>query len=211
VTGQKPGILRRWLRVVFQATLLRSIGCTSHASENADEFGDDIAFQAALKELDVGDPEVLRHQLAAFGSWAGAGQQAELARRFVEAAPVKGPAANAAACEVGRALGPQLGLSAGAVAALDQVYERWDGHGIPGRRSGEQLALAARIGHLAEQAVLAHAHGARRQPRRRSGGGPAAISIPLWRPGSPPTRKPSSRHWRTPTSWPPCWPRSPGP
>ena len=75
------------LRVVFQATLLRSIGCTSHASENADEFGDDIAFQAALKELDFGNPEVLQRQLATFGSWAGASQQAGLAAASWRAHP----------------------------------------------------------------------------------------------------------------------------
>jgi hypothetical protein len=40
---------------VFHTALLRSIGCTSHASENAADFGDDIEFQSALKELDLGD------------------------------------------------------------------------------------------------------------------------------------------------------------
>jgi hypothetical protein len=42
--------------VVFHAGLPRADGCTAHASENADLFGDDMAFEAALKELDPGDP-----------------------------------------------------------------------------------------------------------------------------------------------------------
>jgi hypothetical protein len=32
--------------VVFYTAMVRAIGCTSHASENADDFDDDIAFQA---------------------------------------------------------------------------------------------------------------------------------------------------------------------
>jgi hypothetical protein len=36
------------------------------------------------------------------------------------------------------------------VTALDHVYERWDGRGMPGIARGEGLPLAARIVHVAE-------------------------------------------------------------
>src|SRR3954447_5101647 len=120
---------------VFSAALLRSIGCTSHSSENAALFGDDTAFEAAFSRLDPGDPARLEAQLADFGRWAPA-RQAQLSRRFLEVAPVEGPRASAAGCEVSRALGSRLGLPAAAVDALDDVYERWDGRGLPGARSG---------------------------------------------------------------------------
>src|SRR5437870_13652354 len=42
-------------RAVFHAALLRSIGCTGHAPENAAMFGDDLAFERAYKVLDPGD------------------------------------------------------------------------------------------------------------------------------------------------------------
>ena len=57
---------------LFHASLLRAVGCTSQASENAALFGNDMAFQAALKPMDVGDPDVFGAQLAGFGAWAGA-------------------------------------------------------------------------------------------------------------------------------------------
>jgi len=60
--------------------------------KNAALFGDDTAFQAALKGLDPGDPAVFAGQLASFGDWAGA-QQAALAHRFVEVAATEGPRA----------------------------------------------------------------------------------------------------------------------
>jgi HD-GYP domain-containing protein (c-di-GMP phosphodiesterase class II)/DNA-binding CsgD family transcriptional regulator len=145
---------------VFQAALLRSIGCTSHAPENAALFDDDTAFQAALKQLDPGDPAVFGRQMNEFGAWAKPERQAVLARRFLEIAPTEGPRAARASCEVSRALGGRLGLAAGALDALDDVFERFDGLGIPDGRHGEQLSLVARIVHVAEQAVTAHADGA---------------------------------------------------
>jgi HD-GYP domain-containing protein (c-di-GMP phosphodiesterase class II) len=161
-------------RVVFQAALLRAVGCTAHASENAEQFVDDLAFQAQLKVLDVGDRAVLARQLEGFGGWAGPDAAPALAQRFMDIAPTVGPVAARSGCEVSRALGPRLGLEPGAVAALDEVYERWDGLGIPDGVAGERLTLAARVAHVAEQAVLAHAAGgeagAVAEVRRRAGG-----------------------------------------
>src|SRR3954447_5249302 len=80
-------------RTVHLASLLRSIGCTSHAPENGALFGDDVAFEAALRVLDPGDGELFARQMASFGDWAGADRQAELTRRFAEVAPAVGPQA----------------------------------------------------------------------------------------------------------------------
>ncbi|MGD9529464.1 MAG: hypothetical protein AB7V44_22090, partial [Pseudonocardia sp.] len=157
----------------FHASLLRAVGCTAHAPENAALFDDDTAFQAVLKRLDPGDPAVFGAQLAVFGSWAGA-RATELAQRFAEIAPTEGPRAAAAGCEVSRALGTRIGLPVRAVDALDDVYERWDGLGIPSGRRGAQISPVARIVHVAEQAVFAHADGgvsgAVAEVRRRAGG-----------------------------------------
>ncbi|MGQ0576535.1 MAG: HD domain-containing phosphohydrolase [Pseudonocardia sp.] len=162
---------------VFHAALLRAVGCTAFAPENAAHFGDDVAFQAVLKRLDPGDQAVFGAQLAQFGAWAGP-RQAELIRHFADIAPTEGPRAAAAGCEVSRALGARLGLPTGAVAALDDVYERWDGLGIPGGRRGDELSLAGRIVHVAEQVVFAYAAGeaARPSDHRAGVGGAAAVA-----------------------------------
>jgi HD-GYP domain-containing protein (c-di-GMP phosphodiesterase class II) len=158
------------LDIVFHAALLRSIGCTAYASENAEFFGDDVRFQRALKELDVADPVQLRR----FGEWAAPGEQPALAARFRAIAPVEGPRAVRAGCAVAHALAPRLGLPAGVAEALDDVYERWDGHGFPGRVGGDDISLAIRIVHVSEQAVLAYHTGgaptAIEEVGRRSGG-----------------------------------------
>ena len=170
--GARLGLAEPERLALYQAALLRSLGCTSHAPENAALFVDDVSFQAALKRLDPGDPQVFSRQLSEFGSWSENG--AALAARFVEVAPTTGPSAAATGCEVSRALAPGLGACAAAVRALDDVYERWDGGGIPLGRSGAELALAARVLHVAEQLVLARADPRVGDPvgdvRRRAGG-----------------------------------------
>src|SRR5436190_18107446 len=99
---------------------------------------------------------MLSRQLARFGAWEPA-RQAAMTTVFLDTAATEGTAAWRSSCEVGRAVGPLLGLPGEVVTALDHVYERWDGRGIPGQAARDRLPLAARIVHVAEQAVLAHA------------------------------------------------------
>jgi HD-GYP domain-containing protein (c-di-GMP phosphodiesterase class II)/DNA-binding CsgD family transcriptional regulator len=161
-------------RAVYYAALLMGVGCTAHAPENASMFEDDMAFAAALRVLDPGAPAVMAEQMGRFGAWASREPAAVLASRFAVAAPTVGPVAARASCEVSAALGVQLGLPPAAIAALEDVHERWDGLGIPAGRRGEQLTLAGRIVHVAEQAVIADAVGGRAAARsevaRRAGG-----------------------------------------
>ena len=56
-------------------------------------------------------------------------------------------------------LGSRLGLPQGAIDALDEVYERYDGNGFPEGRRGEEMTIAARVVHVAEQAVMAEYEG----------------------------------------------------
>ena len=172
--GRELGLGESDRRGVYQAALLRGIGCTSHSSENAAMFVDDVAFQAMLRVLDPARPDVFRAQMSQFGQWAGRDRQALLAHRFLRDAPEVGPRAALSGCEVSRALGSLLGLDVAAVSALDEVYERWDGSGIPYGRAGDALSIHARVVHVAEQAVLAHAAGgvpaAVAEVRHRAGG-----------------------------------------
>jgi HD-GYP domain-containing protein (c-di-GMP phosphodiesterase class II) len=169
--GEALGLDSDQQRAVYEAALLRALGCTASAPENAALFGgDDMAFQAALKRLDPADPATFR---ARFGAWAGS-EQPEIAARFFELAPTYGPVAVGANCEVSIVLGARLGLSPTALAALNDVYERWDGQGFPAQRSGEEVALAARVMHVAEQIVFMHYEGgaaaAIAEVGRRAGG-----------------------------------------
>ncbi|MBF6466552.1 HD domain-containing protein [Nocardia beijingensis] len=141
-------------RAVFHAALLADLGCTGRASENAQWYADDIAFQRACHVLDPGDPAVFTAQLRRFGSWAPAAQSA-LRNRFVAQSQTAPPQALRSSGEIVRTLGPRLGLPDAAVRALTEVEERWDGLGAPNRLRGEAISLPGRILHVAEQVVLA--------------------------------------------------------
>ena len=161
-------------RAVYFAALLRSLGCTTHASLFAELFDDDMALQRELKFFDLADPAESAAQTRRFARWAGPERAQELNERFRAEVPAHGGELSRASCEVSAALGRQLGLPGGAILALDEMYERFDGRGFPAGRGGSELTPAARIVHVAEQAVLAHYEGgdgaARARVARRSGG-----------------------------------------
>ncbi|HEY2772321.1 MAG TPA: HD domain-containing phosphohydrolase [Solirubrobacteraceae bacterium] len=148
-------------RAVYYAALLRSLGCTAQASVFAEMFDDDVAVQRELKTLDFGDPAVLTAQTERFAQWAGRKRAEQLTARFVAEVPAQGASLARGSCEVSAALGARLGLSDKAIAALDEVYERYDGTGFPTGHGGDELTIAARVVHVAEQVVMAHYdHGA---------------------------------------------------
>jgi len=70
-------------------------------------------------------------------------------------------------------LGARLGMSDAVVTALGQIYERWDGKGNPSRVAGENIALPARLMHVAWRAEV----------HRGFGGVPAAIEVVTQRSG----------------------------
>jgi HD-GYP domain-containing protein (c-di-GMP phosphodiesterase class II) len=76
-------------------------------------------------------------------------------------------------CEVARGLAGQLGFRPDIIAALDQLYERWDGAGIPAGVDGPRLRLSARIVPLVGDAEILHRlgglEGVKATVRRRSG------------------------------------------
>jgi HD-GYP domain-containing protein (c-di-GMP phosphodiesterase class II) len=59
-----------------------------------------------------------------------------------------------ALCEVGPMLSVRLGLPSAVAGSLAMVTERWDGRGLPERRSGSDLPLPVRIAQLARDACL---------------------------------------------------------
>ncbi|QNE74174.1 HD domain-containing protein [Streptomyces finlayi] len=163
---------RETCRAVYETALLRSVGCTSFAPELATVFGDEVAFQSALKHLDPGEDVPLADQLLRLGGWTRESAQ-RLTDTLTEVLPTVGVEAMRNGCEASQALGSGLGVLPQTLAALNDVYERWDGQGIPLGIAGGHLSFAARVVHVAEQAVLAHA----------KGGEPAAVSAVVRRAG----------------------------
>jgi HD-GYP domain-containing protein (c-di-GMP phosphodiesterase class II) len=58
-------------------------------------------------------------------------------------------------CEVAARSAERLGLGAAVAGPLYQIFERWDGHGVPAGLAGERVALASRLANVVHCALLA--------------------------------------------------------
>jgi HD-GYP domain-containing protein (c-di-GMP phosphodiesterase class II) len=173
--GQRLGISGQDLSDVYYFSLLRSIGCTSYAYEEALAVGDDQNFRNTFAGLDSANrTDVLRRAVTRLGEHAGPLGRARAVGGFLARAPRLIDGMAAANCEASSRLAERLGLSSGVRAALAEIHERWDGAGIPRHLAGQELTVAARIGVLCHDVTVHSATASRDElremVRRRAGG-----------------------------------------
>ncbi|TME39413.1 MAG: HD domain-containing protein [Chloroflexi bacterium] len=138
---------------VYYTTLLRSVGCTAYAHEEAVLLDD--AELAAAGSVDWADPR------EALGFWlhrvASDSTPLEHARIIVASMPrwvLIRHEQITSHCEVGAAMVRRLELAPVVQQALQQVFERWDGKGSPHRLAGERLVLPVRFAQVATVAAV---------------------------------------------------------
>jgi HD-GYP domain-containing protein (c-di-GMP phosphodiesterase class II) len=173
--GELAGASQQELVDTYYVALLHSSGCTSDGHEATQIYGDDIVPRAAFALVDSGNVEEV---VAFLQANVGLGRTPEIRAGMVEAALDHGlPAARqtlAMHCEVAQRFAGWLGFSSGTQAALEHVFERWDGLGFPGRVGGDEIPLPMRLVHVARDvSVFLTAAGpdaARAMVERRSGG-----------------------------------------
>ena len=158
------------------ASLLRHIGCTAFAVEEAHRYGagDDVGLRSVMAEVDFGRPEemvrIVTGRLA-----PDATTQAR--RSAVETLLGDGPLAAArhaaAQCDAAEHLARLLPVSAEARRAVVDAFERWDGSGGPYGRTGDEISLVARVVEVAYVAELFRSRqgrgGAHAELRARAG------------------------------------------
>lgn len=172
--GELAGASESELADAYYVALLHSFGCTSDGPEATELYGDDIAPRAAFALVDAGNLEEVGAFLTAT---VGGGRppdvrEAMVADALANALPLA-QATFALHCEVAQRLAGWLGFGSGTLEALAFVFERWDGHGLPAGVAGEDIALPARVLHVARDISVflsaAGANEARAVIERRSG------------------------------------------
>ena len=165
-------------RNVYHQALLRYVGCNADTHLLAAAFGDEIALRRDLWKINVGNPaEVVETFVRALNRMFAGASPADLAaaveKGVSEAMQVSLPILSGH-CEVAKRIGERVGLSEEACRNLSQLYERWDGRGMPNRLKGDAVGLAVRMVTLAQDAVvLTEVHGIEAMKRmiaERSGG-----------------------------------------
>jgi HD-GYP domain-containing protein (c-di-GMP phosphodiesterase class II) len=152
------------IREVYYQALLRYIGCNADTYALAALFGDEMQFRREIARIDLGnDREVLA---TVFRSIRRANAGRPLYGML--AAVVKGLAVSrstsvsilAGHCEVAERIAARLGFDTAVVRNLGQLYERWDGKGLPHGLKGEAISPAVRLVTLMQDTiVLAESHG----------------------------------------------------
>lgn len=171
---------------VVVGALLRHIGCTGFAVEEAHRFGagDDVGLRSVMAEVDFGRPDaaahVVRERLAA---GATAPQRAAAVEALLGDGPLAAARHDAAQCDAAERLASLLPVSAPAAAVASDAFERWDGHGGPEGRGGDEISLVARIVEIGYVAELFRGRqgrgGAEAELRARAGGqlDPALVGV----------------------------------
>lgn len=141
----------------YYVTLLRHVGCTSTAAEEARLFGDERELRRVVPTMM--DENAPRGGLGYLLEHLGAGRsffdRAGLLLRFLGArSRLPMDELSAEHCEIAQQFAKQLGLNGAIQLALGQTYERWDGHGFPHHREGGQITLSARIACFALDVVF---------------------------------------------------------
>jgi hypothetical protein len=145
-------------RNVYHQALLRYIGCNADTHLLASAFGDEIALRRDLSRIDIGNKSELGETIvrAITRTFSGA-PPAELAkaveRGLAEAMQVSVPIL-AGHCEVAQRIAERIGLSGETRENLGQLYERWDGRGLPRGLAGNAVKFPVRLVTLAQDATL---------------------------------------------------------
>ena len=143
---------------VYHQALLRYVGCNADTHLLAAAFGDEIAMRQDLARIDIGNHKELvetfvRALSRAFSDAPSGDLDGFVERGLAEALNVSVPIL-AGHCEVAKRIGARLGLSDELRENLGQIYERWDGHGLPHGLKGDAVRLAVRLVALAQDAVV---------------------------------------------------------
>jgi HD-GYP domain-containing protein (c-di-GMP phosphodiesterase class II) len=151
-------------RAIYHQALLRYIGCNADSHLLAAAWGDEIALRRELQGLDFGDrmefAAVFVRAITRLFAGGSAEELAEAVRRGLAEAPQVNVPILSGHCEVAQRIAERLGLPPELRESLGQIYERWDGRGLPQGLSGEAVKFPVRLVTLAQDAIaLVEAHG----------------------------------------------------
>jgi HD-GYP domain-containing protein (c-di-GMP phosphodiesterase class II)/DNA-binding CsgD family transcriptional regulator len=145
---------------VFYTGLLHFAGCTAESEIDARFFGDELSARPQMMAVAFGT----RRDLITTATRVAHPELARLARAAAMARSAFGGIAEfrkwaASHCDVAAVLGARMGLSGQVQTALRHLWERWDGRGMPGDLSGDQIPLAVRLMQVAQDADMAWGEG----------------------------------------------------
>lgn len=149
------GMDERLVHDAYFVAMLRYIGCTALDYEMGSSFGDAVAARALFASLDMGRPgQSVPQVLAHLGEGEAPARRAAILARFMGSGKRGRERLQATECEVVARFSVRLRLGEGVAAPLGQMFERWDGKGVPAGLSGDAIEPVARVVHVAHAAEI---------------------------------------------------------
>ncbi|MGB8643596.1 MAG: HD domain-containing phosphohydrolase [Anaerolineae bacterium] len=155
--ADKCGYSEEALREVYYQALLRYIGCNAETDWFASIVGDEQQMRTEFAQIDNGNPSAVVSTLIHAIQAANAGASALTIARAVGRglmASSQFKTMFSGHCQVAQRLAERFGFASDVVYALGQLYERWDGKGMPNGLRGETIAPAVLVVTLAQDLVL---------------------------------------------------------
>ena len=148
--ARKLGLGESEVAGVFYDSLLEHIGCVGYAHETYLVWGDDLAANRAAQRTNFADPRqlftaYLPSLLRDLEGW----ERAQAGAHFVTKGPRFLNHFATSSCEVAAQTASRLGLPQDVQLGLRQYSEWWNGKGVPGGVRGDDIALIARVVHVA--------------------------------------------------------------
>lgn len=151
--GKLLGVSSVDLAALYYLSLLQHLGCTAYVDDAVAIFGDEIEANTWLITTDLGNPsEMLVALLQHVGKEEAGLRRVRHLMQVLMTMPRKTEEVFRGRCEVAQNLAERIGLSSRVRDGLGQVYERWDGKGLPQKLKGEAILLPVRVVQVAQDA-----------------------------------------------------------
>ena len=149
------GLAEPDIRDSFFTSLLLHVGCPGFSHETAALFGNELAVTRAVARTNLADPTDYQMTLIPEATRGlSQGTRRQVTERLIRDGPAFGEQYDTASCEVASRVAARLGIGAGVERALYEVAEWWNGGGAPQGLREDAIVPAARVAHLAADAVV---------------------------------------------------------
>jgi len=149
-------------RRIYHQALLRFIGCNADTHLLAAHWGDEITLRRELHHIDMGNRAEFVELLVRALKRKFAGAPPEELEEAVKRGLAEGPQVNipilSGHCEVAQRIAERIGLPEDIRESLGQIYERWDGNGLPRGLSGNAVKFPVRVVTMAQDAIALNDH-----------------------------------------------------
>jgi HD-GYP domain-containing protein (c-di-GMP phosphodiesterase class II) len=156
--GRTIGLAPEELAEVFYQSLLRYIGCNAETHVLVALFGDEIGFRRDFARVDNGRANEVMSLVFSYlrraNTDAGFFESVAAIMRGLLTSKRKSAESIAGHCEVAERLAERLALPENVRRNLGQIYERWDGRGLPKGLKGEAIAPPVRVVSFAQDAIV---------------------------------------------------------